>query len=184
MKTNPQTSRRLLLGGLALALVGALAFVALRTGPLAPVKVQVTPVTKGRVTPEIFGIGLVEAQRSWMVGPTTAGRVLGVRVDAGQTVQPGQVLAEMDPVDLDQRLAALDASLARAQSVQRAADAQLGDAQARRTLATPWRAISARITSIFDAGALSASISRAMRFSVSAIRMDPFGRRVGAMRAQ
>lgn len=71
MKTNPQTSRRLLLGGLALALVGALAFVALRTGPLAPVKVQVTPVTKGRVTPEIFGIGLVEAQRSWMVGPTT-----------------------------------------------------------------------------------------------------------------
>ena len=135
MKTNPQTSRRLLLGGLALALVGALAFVALRTGPLAPVKVQVTPVTKGRVTPEIFGIGLVEAQRSWMVGPTTAGRVLGVRVDAGQTVQPGQVLAEMDPVDLDQRLAALDASLARAQSVQRAADAQLGDAQARRTLA-------------------------------------------------
>ncbi|WP_374408092.1 efflux RND transporter periplasmic adaptor subunit [Hydrogenophaga sp.] len=135
MKTHPQTSRRLLLGGLALVLMGALAFVALRTGPLAPVKVQVTQVQKGRVTPEIFGIGQVEAQRSWLVGPTAAGRVLNVRVDVGQTVQPGQVLGEMDPVDLDQRLAALDASLARAQSAQLAAGAQVNDAQARRSLA-------------------------------------------------
>ena len=132
---KPTTSRRLLLGSLALALLGALAFVALRTGPLAPVKVQVTEVTKGRVTPEIFGIGQVEARRSWLVGPTVAGRVLGVQVDVGQAVQPGQALAEMDPVDLDQRLAALDASLARAQSTQQAAGAQVADAQARRALA-------------------------------------------------
>ncbi|OGB81386.1 MAG: hypothetical protein A3G82_02245 [Burkholderiales bacterium RIFCSPLOWO2_12_FULL_67_210] len=39
---KPTNTRRLLLGGLALALVAALAFVALRTGPLAPVKVQWT----------------------------------------------------------------------------------------------------------------------------------------------
>ena len=135
MKMNPQLSRRLLLGGLALALLAALAWVALRTGPLAPTKVQVTQVKKGRVAPEIFGIGQVEAQRSWMVGPTVAGRVLNVQVDVGQAVQPGQALAEMDPVDLDQRLAALDASLARAQSAQQAAGAQVDDAQARRALA-------------------------------------------------
>jgi len=135
MKMNPQTSRRLLLGGLALALLAALAFVALRTGPLAPVKVQVTEVKKGSVSPAIFGIGQVEAQRSWMVGPTVAGRVLNVKVDVGQAVEPGQALAEMDPVDLDQRLAALDASLARAQSAQQAAGAQVADAQARRALA-------------------------------------------------
>ena len=135
MKMTPQTSRRLLLGGLALALLGALAFVALRTGPLAPVKVQVTQVAKGRVAPEIFGIGQVEARRSWMVGPTVAGRVRSVQVDVGQAVVPGQALAEMDPVDLDQRLAALDASLARAQSAQQAAGAQVADAQARRALA-------------------------------------------------
>ncbi|WP_310567807.1 efflux RND transporter periplasmic adaptor subunit [Hydrogenophaga sp.] len=135
MTMKPQNTRRLLLGGLALALVGALAFVALRTGPLAPVKVQVTQVTQGRVAPEIFGIGQVEARRSWMVGPTVAGRVRSVQVDVGQTVLPGQPLAEMDPVDLDQRLAALDASLARAQSAQQAAGAQVADAQARRALA-------------------------------------------------
>lgn len=136
MKMNPQTSRRLLLGGMAVALVAALAYVALRTGPLAPTKVQVTEVKKGSVSPAIFGIGQVEAQRSWMVGPTVAGRVLGVQVDVGDTVQPGQALAEMDPVDLDQRLAALDASLARAQSTQQAAGAQVNDAVARRALAT------------------------------------------------
>jgi HlyD family secretion protein len=135
MKMTPQNSRRLLLGGMALALVAALAYVALRTGPLAPVKVQVTEVKKGSVVPEIFGIGQVEARRSWLVGPTVAGRVLGVLVDVGEVVQPGQALAEMDPVDLDQRLAALDASIARAQSTQQAAGAQVNDAQARRALA-------------------------------------------------
>ena len=135
MKMNPQLSRRLLLGGMALALLAALAYVALRTGPLAPVKVQVTQVKKGSVSPAIFGIGQVEAQRSWMVGPTVAGRVLNVQVDVGQAVVPGQALAEMDPVDLDQRLAALDASLGRAQSVQQASVAQVADAQARRALA-------------------------------------------------
>ena len=87
MKMNPQLSRRLLLGGMALALLAALAWVALRTGPLAPVKVQVTEVTKGRVSPEIFGIGQVEAQRSWMVGPTVAGRVRSVT--ALKVMRPG-----------------------------------------------------------------------------------------------
>ena len=57
---KPTTSRRLLLGGLALALLGALAFVALRTGPLAPVKVQVTTVQKGRVA-------LMIALGAWML---------------------------------------------------------------------------------------------------------------------
>ena len=57
------------------------------------------------MSPAIFGIGTVEARRSWMVGPTVAGRVLSVQVDVGDTVKAGQLLAEMDPVDLDQRLA-------------------------------------------------------------------------------
>ncbi len=133
MKTS--TSRRLILGTLAIALLGALAWVALRTGPLAPVKIQTAKVTTGSVMPELFGIGQVEAQRSWMVGPTTPGRVLAVKVDVGDTVAPGQALAEMDAVDMDQRLTALDASLARAQSGRAAAQAQLADAQARRMLA-------------------------------------------------
>jgi HlyD family secretion protein len=135
MKRQPLLLRRLAVGAVVLLLLGALVFVALRTGPLAPVKVTVTRVSEGRLSPAIFGIGTVEARRSWMVGPTVAGRVLAVRVDVGDLVQAGQVLAEMDPVDLDQRLTALDASLARAGSLQAAAQAQLGDATARQALA-------------------------------------------------
>lgn len=135
MTLSADTRRRWLLGALALLLIGALAWVALRTGPLAPVKVQTVAVTTGTVAPEVFGIGQVEARRGWMVGPTAPGRVLAVQVDVGDLVAAGQALAEMDAVDLDQRLAALDASLARGQSQRAAATAQLADAQARRALA-------------------------------------------------
>ncbi|MDO8374886.1 MAG: efflux RND transporter periplasmic adaptor subunit [Polaromonas sp.] len=136
MKQRPLVVRRIVIGTLAAALVAALAFVSLRTGPLAPIKVTVTSVQEGKLNPAIFGIGTVEARRSWMVGPTVAGRVLSVRVDVGDVVKAGQLLAEMDPVDLDQRLAALDAALARASSSQAAAQAQVADAMARRELAT------------------------------------------------
>lgn len=135
MNQHTHLLRRIGFSALAVALVGALAFVALRTGPLAPVKVTVTSVQEGKLNPAIFGIGTVEARRSWMVGPTVAGRVLSVRVDVGDTVKAGQLLAEMDPVDLDQRLTALDAALARASSTQTAAQAQVADATARRELA-------------------------------------------------
>ncbi|MEO8013378.1 MAG: efflux RND transporter periplasmic adaptor subunit [Polaromonas sp.] len=135
MKLKLLLSRRLALGALALLLVGGLAFVALRTGPLAATRVTVTKVQEGRLSPALFGIGTVEARRSWMVGPTVAGRVLSVKVDVGDAVKAGQLLAEMDPVDLDQRLSALDASLARAGSTQAATQAQVRDATARRELA-------------------------------------------------
>ncbi len=94
-----------------------------------------TQARSGQLRPALYGIGTVEARRSAMVGPTVAGRVLSVKVDVGDAVKAGQLLAEMDPVDLDQRLLALDASLARADSARSAAQAQLGDVTARRLLA-------------------------------------------------
>ena len=125
MKFKLLFSRRIALGGLALLLVGLLAFVVLRTGPLAATRVTVTNVQEGRLSPALFGIGTVEARRSWMVGPTVAGRVLSVKVDVGDVVKARQLLAEMDPVDMDQRLSALNASLARAGSMQAATQAQV-----------------------------------------------------------
>ena len=135
MTPNPLLLRRLAMGALALALISAITYVSLRTGPLAPIKITVTQAHEGTLNPAIFGIGTVEARRSWMVGPTVAGRVLNVKVDVGDVVKAGQLLAEMDPIDLEQRLSALDASLARAGSAQTAAQAQLKDATARRALA-------------------------------------------------
>ncbi|MEI8031322.1 MAG: efflux RND transporter periplasmic adaptor subunit [Comamonadaceae bacterium] len=135
MNIPAQLKRRLPLAALAVLLLAALAFVMLRSGPLAPTRVTVNQVKEGTFNPALFGIGTVEARRNWMIGPTVAGRVLSVRVDVGDSVKAGQLLAEMDPVDLEQRLASLDASITRAVSAQAAAAAQQLDAAARRELA-------------------------------------------------
>ncbi len=134
--TLPKLNKRqvLVATGAAIVIV-ALGFVTTRMGPLAPIKVTVTQVKSEKLTPSVFGIGSVEARQSWMMGPTVAGRVLRVHVDVGQAVKAGQLLAEMDPVDLDQRLQAQDAALSKAASVQTVANAQLADAKARRELA-------------------------------------------------
>lgn len=116
-------------------LLAAIGFVAFRMGPLAPTKVTVTQVKSESLTPSVFGIGSVEARQSWLMGPTVAGRVLRVHVDVGQAVKAGQLLAEMDPVDLDQRLHAQEAALSKAISVEVASKAQLVDTKARRELA-------------------------------------------------
>ena len=135
MKLKSLLSRRVGLGLLGILLIAALAFVVMRSGPLAPTRVTVIEVTEGRLTPALFGIGTVEARRSYLIGPTTAGRVHKVSVDVGDAVKAGQLLAEMDPVDLDERLAALDASIARAGSAAAAVEAQRKDALAKRELA-------------------------------------------------
>jgi len=128
-------ARRLGLGLSALLLLAALGFVAVRSGPLAPVRVTVQEVASGSFAPSLFGIGTVEARRAYLIGPTSAARVRRVLVEVGDHVQAGQLLAEMEPVDLDERMAALDASNARARSLVQAAQAQRQDAVARQALA-------------------------------------------------
>jgi HlyD family secretion protein len=123
---------------LTLAIVALLAgfgLIVARSGPLAPIKVTVAQVIEADLAPTLFGTGTVEARRSYQIGPTVAGRVQSVAVDVGETVKAGQVLAEMDPIDLDQRAAAAGAALARATSTIAAAEAQRRDAQARLKLA-------------------------------------------------
>jgi len=135
MKINPALSRRIGLGLLGALLLGGLVFVVMRSGPLAPTRVTVHKAESAVVSPALFGIGTVEARRAYLIGPTTAGRVLRVLVDVGDTVKSGQLLAEMDPVDIDERVAALDASIARAGSAAVAVEAQRKDAVAKRELA-------------------------------------------------
>jgi HlyD family secretion protein len=135
MKLNSLISRRVILSLLAVMLLVAMGFVFTRSGPLAPVRVTVATVGESTLEPSLFGIGTVEARRAYLIGPTVAGRVLRVQVDVGDSVKAGQLLAEMDPVDLDERLAALDASTGRAASLVLAAEAQKRDALARKELA-------------------------------------------------
>ena len=135
LKLSAPILRRWGLGLLGVLLVAALAFVVMRSGPLAPTRVTVQQAESAAVSPALFGIGTVEARRAYMIGPTTAGRVLRVLVDVGAPVKAGQLLAEMDPVDIDERVAALDASIARAGNAAVAVQAQLKDALAKKELA-------------------------------------------------
>ena len=119
-----------------IALLLALGWVATTSGPLAPIKVTVTQVATGTVAPLLFGIGTVEARRAYLIGPTAAGRVRSVLVDVGDGVKAGQLLAEMDPVDLDKRVASAAAAIARGHSAVTTAEAQIQDAKSRQALAS------------------------------------------------
>lgn len=111
------------------------AWVAFRSGPLAPVNVTVAKVEERNVAPALFGIGTVEARYTQKVGPTAAGRVTMLAVDVGDMVQPGQLLAQIDPIDLDQRIDAAAGGAARSIALEQAAAAQIADATARVALA-------------------------------------------------
>lgn len=126
--------RKALLGAVVIALLGGFGLIVLRSGPLAAIKVTVAQVGEADLAPTLFGIASVEARRSYQIGPTAAGRVLRVAVDVGDLVKAGQQLAEMDPIDLDQRARAGAAALARATSAIAAAQALRHDAQVRREL--------------------------------------------------
>ena len=128
-------SRKMGLGLFAALLVFGFAWVVARYGPLSPIQVTTRHVETGSLDPAMFGIGTVEARRSYLIGPTAAGRVKAVHADIGESVKAGQLLAEIDPVDLDERLRSTEAAYARATSAVAAAEAQRKDAQARRQLA-------------------------------------------------
>ena len=123
--------RRLPLIAAVAALVLLLAYVALRSGPLAPVPVTVATVEQRALAPALSGIGTVDARRRVRIGPTAPGRIGAVLVDVGERVQAGQRLATLEPVDLDARLQAQSASLARAAAALQAARAQTDEAAAR-----------------------------------------------------
>lgn len=123
MKRVPLQRRTLVMLLVLLPLLALFVYVALRSGPLAPISVTVTRVESRSVTPGLFGIGTVEARFTYKIGPTFAGRIKILDVDVGDYVKSGQVLGEMDPIDLDQRIHAEEAALKRA-------EAQLSEAQA------------------------------------------------------
>ncbi|MGE4111266.1 MAG: efflux RND transporter periplasmic adaptor subunit [Burkholderiales bacterium] len=130
-------NRKLLGGVIGVALLAAaMLWLAFNRGPLAPIQVQVATVKEAAVSPGVFGIGTVEARHSYAIGPTQAGRVHRVLVDHGDAVKAGQLLAEMEPVDLEQRLRSASALQQRAQQSVLVAEAQVREAQSRHQVAS------------------------------------------------
>ncbi len=120
--------RRLILFAALAPLVLLFFYVVLRSGPLAPVEVTLATVSTQTIRPAVFGVGTVEARYSYQVGPTAAGRIKQLYVQVGDRVRAGQLLGEMDPVDLNDRLQAQQAAVKRA-------EANVQDAEARQRYA-------------------------------------------------
>jgi len=135
MKIPSTLPRQVWFATFGIILLLGFGWVATKSGPLAPIRVTVVQVAKGEVAPALFGIGTVEARRAYLIGPTIAGRVKRVLIDVGDAVKAGQLLAEMDPVDLDERVTSALAAANRASSVVVTTEALVQDAQSRQALA-------------------------------------------------
>ncbi|HRP95717.1 MAG TPA: efflux RND transporter periplasmic adaptor subunit [Rhodocyclaceae bacterium] len=134
MKRMAIQSRTLALLAVITPLLALFVYVALRSGPLAPVAVTVAHVESRPLTPALFGIGTVEARYTYKIGPTFAGRVKRLDVHVGDRVTAGQVLAEMDPIDLDDRVRSQESALKLTEATLREAAARqaYAESQARR----------------------------------------------------
>lgn len=124
MRSLPIQRRTLGLLAFIIPLLAIFIYVGLRSGPLAPVAVTVVKVESRAVAPALFGIGTVEARYTYKIGPTFAGRIKRLDVHVGDQVKVGQVLGEMDPVDLDDRVRSQESVLKRAEAVLREAEAR------------------------------------------------------------
>jgi RND family efflux transporter MFP subunit len=127
--------KTLALVGVLIPLLGLFLYVVLRSGPLASVPVTVTKVEIRSITPALFGIGTVEARYAHKIGPTAAGRLKRVEVQPGDMVKAGQLLGEMDQVDLDDKIGAQDAAFKRGEASMLAVEAQIQDLIGRKNFA-------------------------------------------------
>lgn len=145
MKKLPMQGRTLALLAVIVPLLVLFIYVGFRSGPLAPVAVTVADVESRALQSALFGIGTVEARYTYKIGPTFAGRVKSLDVHVGDQVSAGQVIGEMEPIDLDDRVRSLDSALKRAQ-------AELREAEARHTYALSQ---ASRYKKLFDARSTS-----------------------------
>ena len=130
-------------------------YVALRSGPLASVPVTVVAVEKRAITPVLSGIGTLEARYTYRIGSVSSGRVKQLSVDVGDMVKAGQVVGEIDPVDLDEHLNAQRSAIKRAEAGVLSAEAQLRDAKAKQAFTASQEK---RYRSLLQASAVSAEL--------------------------
>ena len=175
------SKRNLGLSLAVLAFFAAFVWLLATRGPLAPVGVETVAVARADLSPGVYGIGTVEAQHAYAVGPIQAGRVLRVRVDQGDRVQAGQLLAEIDPVDMRQRAEAAASATARARQAARAAQAQVAEADSRVQLA---QANSARYQALYQQNFVAREMADSRRHEAAAAEAALAAARANAAGAQ
>jgi len=89
-------------------------------------------------------VGVLTAAESVDIAPRAAGVIVKVHVAAGDAVTEGQVIAEMDPIPLQEDLRAAEAALGAAAAAHRQANVDVEDA--RRKIATETTAVAQGIS--------------------------------------
>lgn len=158
MKKLSLSKRGITLLVILLPVLAAFVYVVTSSGPLAPIPVTMIQVENRAISPALFGVGLVEARYSYRIGPTMTGHVLRLDSHVGDKVVAGQVVGEMDPVDMDNKITAKDAAIKRAQAAINAADANVADFIARERYA---KSQSLRYTKLAKAKTISDEVAEA-----------------------
>lgn len=158
MKKPSINLRTISLAVVLLLLLLAFGYVATSSGPLAPIPVSVTQVKNLTIAPALFGVGVVDARYRYRIGPTMTGQVLRLDADVGDKVTANQLLGEMDPVDMNSKIAAKDAAIKRAKASVVAAQARVNDSAARASYA---KSQSQRYEQLANAHTVSAEVAEA-----------------------
>jgi RND family efflux transporter MFP subunit len=119
-----------------------------------PVPVVVEPVVLADASDEISLTGTATARRTSMISPFSDGLVMEMRVDIGDSVAAGQVLARLDDVIAGHELATAAASLEQAR-------AELRDAIRRREEAARVHADNLIAGSVYESAVAEADIRQA-----------------------
>jgi RND family efflux transporter MFP subunit len=89
---------------------------------------------KGTTAVEVFGIGELDAKDIYPVGTPTGGKILTVETDQGKYIKKDDVIAILDPVDLEKKLDTMKISLKRARIDLGSAKKELSIAKEQNTL--------------------------------------------------
>lgn len=160
MRRGSVKGRTLLLALFVAGLAGLLGYVMVNSGPLARFPVTVQEVGIGSVSPALFGIGVVEARAIHRVGASSTGRLERLHVQTGDLVAAGQLLGEISPVDLDDRIEAQRSAVKRLESLASAAGARVEETAARKKYA---EAQSTRYDNLLKSNAVSVEAADAKR---------------------
>ncbi|NCD23895.1 MAG: efflux transporter periplasmic adaptor subunit, partial [Spartobacteria bacterium] len=160
MRRGSMKGRTLLLVLLLLPLAGLFVYVMTNSGPLAPVPVTVAEVESRSISPALYGIGVVESRAVHRIGATSPGRLLWLDAQVGEMVAAGQVLGELDPVDLNDRIEGQRAAVRRLESLVAAADSRVAETKARKEYA---EAQAARYENLLKKKAVSVEAADAKR---------------------
>jgi len=72
--------------------------------------------TKGNLSVEIFGIGNVDAEHIYPISSQTGGKILAIHTDEAQWVKKGDLLVEIDSIDIPQLINEANISVSKASS--------------------------------------------------------------------